>query len=354
MTKAVISAPEIDLTVDEGQRMPNKVTVALIGTGLMARYHIQQILKQPEATEIAVVCEPDPEAYASARDVFLRAGFEPPPNTPDFSRLIEDHAHRLQAVFIITPHALHHGQAKACLEAGLDVLLEKPMVMNASEARSLIETRDRTGRLLVVAFNGSLSPQIRQAVYMARAGELGELISISATVWQDWGALTAGTWRQQPDLSGGGFLFDTGAHLLNTVVDLADQEFVEVSAWLDECGRPVETLGAVIGRLASGALVTLHACGEAIPSCASEVLAFYSKANLRTGVWGERLEIQRAGWKRFRQVPVPASLGVWEQFLAVREGHLPNPCPPEIGLRMAKLYDAIVKSGHQGGHPVRL
>lgn len=334
--------------------MPDKVKLAVIGTGLMARYHIQQILKQPDTTEIAVVCETDPTAYAEAQGVFRRASLEPPPNQPDFTRLLADYAGYLQAVLIITPHALHHDQAKACLEAGLDVLLEKPMVMNASEARSLIETRNRTDRLLAVAFNGSLSPQIRQAVRMARAGQLGELQSISATVWQDWGALTAGTWRQQPALSGGGFLFDTGAHLLNTVVDLADQEFLEVAAWLNDRCRPVETLGVVIGRLASGALVTLHACGETISSCASEVLAFYSRAILRTGVWGERLEIQRAGRNRSRKVPVPASLGVWEQFLAVRSGRMPNPCPPEIGLRMARLYDAIVASALQGGHPVRL
>jgi len=334
--------------------MQNKITIAVIGTGGMARYHLQQMLKQLDTTEIAVVCEPDPAAYTAAREVFLRAGIEPPPNQPDLARLLADYAGRLQAAMIITPHALHHAQATACLEAGLDVLLEKPMVMNASEARSLIETRDRTGRLLVVAFNGSLSPHIRQAVHMSRAGELGELRSISATVWQDWGALTAGTWRQQPALSGGGFLFDTGAHLLNTVVDLADQEFLEVAAWLNDRGRPVETLGVVIGRLASGALVTLHACGETIPSCASEVLAFYSRAILRTGVWGERLEVQRAGRVRFRRVPVPASLGVWEQFLAVRSGRMPNPCPPEIGLRMARLYDAIVASARQGGRAVRL
>ena len=51
------------------------------------------------------------------------------------------------------------------MEAGLDVLLEKPMVMNASEARSLIAARDRTAAdCLVVAFPGSLSPQIRTAV----------------------------------------------------------------------------------------------------------------------------------------------------------------------------------------------
>jgi predicted dehydrogenase len=259
----------------------------------------------------------------------------------------------LDAAFIVTPHVYHHDQAVACMEAGLDVLLEKPMVMNAAEAVSLIATRDRTGRLLVVAFPGSLSPQIRAAAAMLRSGELGRLWGISATVWQGWGPGTAGAWRQDPVISGGGFLFDTGAHMLNTTADLADEDFLEVAAWLDNNGRPVDTRGTVIARLASGAMVTMHACGEAIPSCASDVRVFCEKAILRTGIWGERLEMQRAGRKRMQKVKVPVSLGVWEQFLAVREGHMPNPCPPEVGLRMAKLWDAIKESASQGGKPVK-
>jgi predicted dehydrogenase len=259
----------------------------------------------------------------------------------------------LDAVFIITPHAYHHDQTQQCLKAGLDVLLEKPMVINAAEARSLIKTRNRTGRLLVVAFPGSLSPQIRTAVTLLRNGELGKIWSISATVWQNWGAVSANTWRQVPELAGGGFLFDTGAHLLNTVVDLAGEEFVEVAAWMDNNGRPVETRGVVIGRLASGGLVTLHASGEAIPSCASDIRVFCEKAIVRTGIWGEVLDIQHAGEQELSPMPMPPSLGVWEQFLAVRSGKLANPCPPEVGLRMAKLYDAIKASAAQHGQPVQ-
>jgi predicted dehydrogenase len=330
----------------------NPVRTAIIGCGGMARYHIRAMLQQTDTTYIAVVCEPSSVAYEVVAENFAAAGLEPPSNQPDLGRLLHDYGDDLDAAFIITPHAYHHDQAKACLEAGLDVLLEKPMVMNAAEARSLIEARDRTGKLLVVAFPGSLSPQIRTAVNMLRSGELGTLLSISAAVWQSWGPGTAGTWRQQPQISGGGFLFDTGAHMLNTVADLAGEDFVEVSAWLDNHGRPVDTMGTVMGRLQSGALVAMHACGEAIRSCASDVRVFCANAILRTGIWGERLEIQRQGRKGLRKVPVPPSLGVWEQFLAVRNGQIPNPCPPEVGLRMARLWDAIRASAARGGASV--
>jgi len=333
--------------------MTNLVQTAIIGCGGMARSHLRHMLQQLDTTHVAVVCEPSPEAYASAAALFQAAGLEPPPNQPDLHRLLAGYGDRLDAAFIVTPHTCHHDQAQACLEAGLDVLLEKPMVMNAAEARSLIETCDRTGKLLVVAFQGSLSPQVRTAVSLLRSGELGPILNVSATVWQAWGPGTAGTWRQQPAIAGGGFLFDTGAHMLNTVADLAGEDFVLVAAWLDNTGRPVDTRATVMARLASGALVTLNGCGEAIPSCASDIRVFCTKAILRTGIWGERLEIQRYGRKQLRTVKVPPSLGVWEQFLAVRNGQIPNPSPPEVGLRMARLWDAIKASAAQNGAPVQ-
>jgi predicted dehydrogenase len=330
----------------------NPTRLAMVGTGGMARHHIRGIIEQRATTSIDVVCEPSGAAYEAAAELFDEAGIAPPPNVPDLARLLEQYAGRLDAAFIVTPHAFHHDQTAACMEAGLDVLLEKPMVMNAAEARSLMAVRDRTGRLLVVAFPGSLSPRIRAAVSMLRGGALGRLLTISGVVWQGWGPGTVGTWRQQPEVSGGGFLFDTGAHMLNTVVDLAGEDFAEVAAYLDNQGRPVETLGAVIGRLRSGPLVTLHACGETIPSCASEVRVFCEGAILATGIWGERLEVQRHGDRPAEPVPVEPSLGVWEQFLAVRAGEIANPCPPEVGLRMARLYDAIKASAALGGQPV--
>lgn len=334
--------------------MAKAVRTALIGVGGMARHHIRQMLQMWPNTRITAVCEPSPQNYAAAVALFREAGVRPPPNEPDYRQLLAKHGPKLDAAFIITPHAFHHDQTKACLEAGLDVLLEKPMVLNAAEAESLMATRDRTGRLLVVAFPGSLSPNLRKAVALLRSGEFGSILNLSGTVWQNWGPNTANTWRQQPALAGGGFLFDTGAHMLNTMADLAGEDFVEVAAWLDNHGRPVDTRATVMARLKSGALVTINACGEAIPSCASDIRVFCQKAILRTGMWGEFLELQKSGQHRLRPIKTPASLGVWEQFLAVRAGQMPNPCPPEVGLRMTRLWDAIQASAAKSGKVVKV
>jgi predicted dehydrogenase len=115
----------------------------------------------------------------------------------------------------------------------------------------------------------------------------------------------------------------------------------------------VDTLGAVIGRLRSGALVTINACGEAIPSCASDIRVFCSKGILRTGQWGERLDVQRYGRKQLRPVKLQPSTGAWEQFVAVRGGIIPNPSPAEIGLRMVQLWNAIQDSAARGGAVVK-
>ena len=332
----------------------HRTKAALVGCGgIMRRHHLPAILKQQSTTSIMVVCEPSGENYADVRGIFGEAGLEPPPNEPILGDLLANWADRLDAAFIATPHVLHHDNTKACLEAGLDVLLEKPMAMNAQEAISLIETRDRTGRILTVAFNGSLSSQIRKASEMLRSGQLGRLLSISADVWQGWGPGTVGRWRQDPAISGGGFMFDTDAHMLNTVADLAGEDFVEVAAWLDNNGRRVETLAVVMGRLKSGAMVTLHGCGETIRTCQSDVRVFCTGAVMHTDVWGKWLKVQRQGRKTLREVPLPPSLGVWEQFLAVRSGRIPNPSPPEIGLRMARLWDAIKASAAQDGIPLK-
>lgn len=330
-----------------------RTRVGFIGVGVMARVHLGDMLRRAD-TEVAALCEPSPAAFAEAAELFDRHGLPVPPNEPDWERFIGTYASELDAVVIITPHVFHFAQATAALEAGLDVLLEKPMVMTAEEATALIATRDRTGRLLVVAFQGSLSPQVREASRRLRSGELGPILNINAVAWQDWATLTDGTWRQDPALSGGGFLFDTGAHMLNTVSDLAGEEFAQVAAWLENDGRPVDIRAVVMGRLASGALVTMNACGSAIPSCHSDIRVFTTKAILRTGIWGEVLEVQRAGAGRLRKVRSVSPMPIWEQFLNVRSGLAVNPSPPEVGLRMAHLWDAIRESTARGGAVVTI
>ncbi len=325
---------------------------ALIGAGNMARHHLPLMLES--GADIRVICEPSSDNYEITLDKLAELGAPSPPNEPVLAEMLAKYAGELDAVFIITPHNLHHDHAKSCLEAGLDVLLEKPMVMNAAEALSLMDARDRTGKRLVVAFQGGLSPQIRCAADLIASGELGELRTVTGMIWQGWKGNTLGTWRQNPEIAGGGFLFDSGAHMLNTVCTLAGEDFESVAAWLDNRGAAVDIDGVVMGRLESGALVTLNGCGDCIPGLYNEVYVNLTGGVIRTGVYGERLLIRRSSDIEYREVDnLPRMRGAWEQFCRVRAGEIENPCPPEVGLRMAKLWDAIVESASKDGMPVR-
>lgn len=326
--------------------------IALIGAGGMARqYHLPRILAL--GAHIRVICEPSGDNYERFATAMADLGAAAPPNEANLAALLRRYAGELDAAFIITPHNLHHDQAKLCLEAGLDVLLEKPMVMNAEEARSLMQTRDRTGKHLVVAFQGGLSPQIRHAADLIASGELGALQTVTGMIWQGWKATTTGSWRQVPQVAGGGFLFDSGAHMLNTVCTLVGEDFQTVAAWLDNRGAAVDINGVVMGRLASGALVTINGCGDCIPGLHSEIYVNLTGGAIRTGIYGERLLIRREGEAAYIEVEgLPPMGGAWEQFTRVRAGELENPCPPEVGLRMAKLWDAIIESAGKDGQPV--
>lgn len=330
---------------------PKMIRTGLIGCGGISHFHLNNMF-QDENTTIVALCDPFQDSIDSIGKVFKASGKAVPPNEPDIQKFLTQF--ELDAVLIATPHTMHHDHTVAALEAGLDVLLEKPMVTNTEEALSLMAARDRSGKALVVSFQGSLSPLIRLASDGIKQGLYGDLLSVSATIWQNWGPNTENTWRQEPSLSGGGFIFDTGAHMLNTVADLVNQNFVEVAAWMDNYGRPVEILSVAIARLESGAFVTLHGCGETIPSCDSVIKVFCKEAILTTGAWGGSLLVQKYGDANPKEIPFPPAASVWDTFLKVRDRKIENPSPPEVGLRMIRLYDAICQSAREGGSIVKI
>jgi predicted dehydrogenase len=323
-----------------------RTTCIVVGTGGFARWHIRTMLEQRRTTDIVGLVEPGSASRVATASLFAERGLACPPFYDTIRKLIRA-VGPADAALVCTPHKFHLENTRDCLKNGMDVLLEKPMVMNTSEARRLIRLRDQTGGLVVVAFPGSLSPAVHKAKALIRKGVLGKVTSISAYVHQRWKAATAGTWRQDPEISGGGFLFDTGSHMVNTIVDLLDEDVVKVSALLDRCGTPVEINSAVNAVSRGGVTISMAGAGDSI-QCVSQVHVFGDEAVLRTGIWGEELALRSRDNSGYKPIPYPRSKGPWEQFLKVRRGRLPNPCPPEVGLRFARLMDMIRKSAETG------
>ena len=257
----------------------------------------------------------------------------------------------LDAVYVSTPHTLHAEHGVAVVESGLDLLMEKPMVTSVEEAQRLISARDKSRSTVVIAFQGALSPLIANTRQRIRTGEFGELVSVAGTIWENWSSRYAGHWKQRLELSGGGFMFDTGAHMMNTVCVLADVDCERVSAFVNNRERSVDVVCAVAGRLTSGPLFTLNAAGDGPPGCSSQITFFYTEAIVRIDAWGAWREIAIPGLPVVREEAEIMDNSL-KRFLAIRAGEAENLSTVEAGLRFARLWDAIKGSAARDGEPV--
>jgi predicted dehydrogenase len=324
--------------------------LGVIGTGQMAAEYARRWVSMPEVTFVAVT---DVSAASRRRlvDICRHAGRPEPREFDDFRLMLSACRGDLDAIYVSTPHSLHAEHAIAVIESGLDLLIEKPMVTTVAEAHQLISARNQSRSTIVIAFQGALSPLIADTRKRARASEFGELISVAATIWENWSSRYEGHWKQQPAFSGGGFMFDTGAHMMNTVCLLADADCERVSALMNNRARSVEVVCAVAGRLTTGALLTLHAAGDGPPGCASHLTFFYTRAIVRIDAWGAWREIAAAGMPGFRE-EAEITDNPLKSFLAIRAGRAENLSTVEAGLRFARLWDAIKASAARDGEPV--
>jgi predicted dehydrogenase len=116
-----------------------QVRTAVIGVGYLGRFHAQKYAALPEAELVAVV-----DANQQNREqVAAETGCRP---VADYRDILGE----VDAVSIATPTPLHYPIARECLERGLHVLVEKPITTTIEEARSLVETAARAGRILQV------------------------------------------------------------------------------------------------------------------------------------------------------------------------------------------------------------
>jgi predicted dehydrogenase len=134
-----------------------KVRTAVIGVGYLGRFHAQKYAALPESQLVAVVDASAENRERVAAETGCRA-------VADYREILGD----VDAVSIATPTPLHYPIARDCLERGIHVLVEKPITTTTDEARSLIETAARAGRVLQVGHLERFN-----AAILALAGTLG-------------------------------------------------------------------------------------------------------------------------------------------------------------------------------------
>jgi 1,5-anhydro-D-fructose reductase (1,5-anhydro-D-mannitol-forming) len=138
----------------------------------------------------------------------------------------------VNAVYVATPVFLHAPQTIQSLRAGKHVLCEKPMAMNETEARSMVQAAQNTGRTLGVAYYRRTYPKVHRAKQLLEAGAIGEpvLAELTSHGWFDEKE-TSRSWLIDPAQAGGGPLYDIASHRIDLLNFLFGQP-LRVSAHL--------------------------------------------------------------------------------------------------------------------------
>jgi len=207
-------------------------------------------------------------AKASAAEI----GLAPERSYADYREMARAEAARpdgIEAVVIVTPNHLHAPVATAFLEAGIDVICDKPLSTTLAEAEALVALTAARRRKFVVTLNNTGYAMVRQAREMVAAGELGKLVAVHGAYIQDWltrpidaeGQKQA-EWRTDPARAGqSAVLADIGVHAFNLACFIGGCEAEAVAADLFTAvpGRRLDDNAHVLVRWSGGARGTILA-----------------------------------------------------------------------------------------------
>ena len=186
---------------------------------------------------VAAALDHRPEA---GRDYAMRLGIDASRAYGDWEQmLVEEKVRedRIDLVTIATPNATHFEISKNFLEAGFNVLCEKPMTMTVEEGEEIMRVAEKSGKICAVNYCYSAYPMVRQARSMIRAGELGKIRLVIANFSHGHHGDAGDAdnprvrWRYDPAMAGvSGQFADCGIHALHMASFLCDEEVETLSA----------------------------------------------------------------------------------------------------------------------------
>ncbi|WP_248323906.1 MULTISPECIES: Gfo/Idh/MocA family protein [unclassified Caballeronia] len=223
-----------------------KTRIAVAGAGYIGLEHIRVIRESTSCVLSAVV---DPSAAAG--EVAATAGV---PHYRSLDELISKD--RPDGVVLATPNQLHVPHALLCMQAGLPMLLEKPIAPTVDEAEALVAAADRYDASVLIGHHRAHSPIMTRAREIIESGALGPLVAVmgSALFFKPDRYFTDAPWRKAP---GGGPILLNLIHEIHNLRMLCG-DIVAVQAFSSNATREfeVEDTAAIILRFASGALGT--------------------------------------------------------------------------------------------------
>jgi predicted dehydrogenase len=234
-----------------------RIRFALLGCGDIGVANAAAIAAAPN-TELVACYDPDAEL---ARDVAGRFGAQVAESVEAlFERKDVD------AAFLAVPHHLHLPLARLAAEAGLHVVVEKPLAHDLASAVAIVEATQRAGVALTVCFPFRYEPAVVAARYLFEAGAVGEFagavvsyhLDKPASYWRSgYSNRSVSDWRQSRALAGGGILIMNLTHHIDLARHIGRVEVDSVTATEEPGGDTVEDGIAVAVKYANGSLGTV-------------------------------------------------------------------------------------------------
>ncbi len=353
-----------------GSRLPAPdprppIGFAIVGTGMVARYHAEAVSRTAGARLVAV-CGSSPGRSAEAAERF---GV---PYESSYEALLA--RGDVDVVCVCTPSGLHAAQTIAAAQAGKHVLVEKPLALTLADADAAISACGAAGVLLAVALQRRSDPAFRAVREAIESGDLGRMVlgTVSVPYSRPQSYYDSAAWRGTWALDGGGALMNQGVHLVDLLLWYMG-DVVEVQAHADTLAHEIEVEDCVAAvlRFASGALGSIVATTAAAPGYPHRVEVYGDRGGVQ--IEGEGVARWEGGSSRPEELapsptlasPAPAGAGasptgigheghtrlVGDLVAAIREGRAPL-VPGEEGRRALAVVLAIYEAARTG-QPVR-
>jgi predicted dehydrogenase len=330
--------------------MAEEIRIGLIGCGGIMHRHVQDLEKVPEARIVALM-DTDPARIKGykQRYPYLAEAAE----FADYRAMLKKAG--LKGVIIASPHTVHYEQIMAALGRQIHVLAEKPLVCRIYHAVKIVKKVRASGLALVIGYQRHYGGAYRYVRRAIQQGEIGKVQAISCFQCQEWKKGTAGSWRQDPALSGGGQLNDSGSHLVDIMLWMTGLAAESVAAQIDTCGTPVDINAALSVRFTSGAIGTVTVIGDA-PSWWEDISIVGDSGAFHIREKEPKLT-QQLGHKDASMAVNADRLGggsISQNFIRCIQGREEPAAPAECGLRVIELTEAAWKSAAKGGAPVKV
>lgn len=321
------------------KRGKKKVGVALIGAGFMGKAHSNAYLKAakffdlPVEPVMACFCRRDKAELQKTAD---RWGWQVAES--DWRKVMQ--RDDVDLVDICTPNNLHRDMALAAAKAGKMIFCEKPLAMNAAQAREMVAAAKKARVKTFVAFNYRRCPAIGLARQIVKEGRIGRIYHIRACYLQDWimDPTFPLVWRLKKEVAGSGAHGDINAHSIDLARYISGDEFAEVCGTTETFikKRPlgemageglqarggkktgtvtVDDAAVFMARMKSGALATFTATRFAAGRRNQNAIEIYgSKGSLA-------FNFERMNELQYYNIGDPAHLQGWRRILVTDPPH---------------------------------